>query len=116
MLQFQSAGSRPHSTSQPYQVAGHQGRFAIISTMSAPFCGDCNRMRLTADGKMKNCLFSKDETDLLAALRAGEALEPLIRRNILGKAEKLGGQFGDQPFEALHSEALINRSMISIGG
>jgi cyclic pyranopterin phosphate synthase len=47
-----------HDTSKGYKVPGHQGTFAIISTMSANFCGDCNRMRLTADGKMKNCLFA----------------------------------------------------------
>lgn len=42
-----------HETAKKYKVPGHQGTFAVISTMSAPFCGDCNRMRLTADGKMK---------------------------------------------------------------
>ena len=48
---------KAHETAKNYQVEGHKGTFAVISTMSAPFCGDCNRMRLTADGKMKNCLF-----------------------------------------------------------
>ena len=48
-----------HDTAKGYRVPGHLGTFAIISTMSANFCGDCNRMRLTADGKMKNCLFQK---------------------------------------------------------
>jgi cyclic pyranopterin phosphate synthase len=107
---------KPHSTSEVYTIPGHKGTFAIISTMTAPFCGDCNRMRLTADGKMKNCLFSKDETDLLSALRTGIALEPLIRQNVLRKAAKLGGQFGELPFEELEGETIINRSMISIGG
>lgn len=106
----------PHATSQPYQVPGHQGTFAIISTMSAPFCSGCNRMRLTADGKMKNCLFSKTESDLLSALRSGKPLEQFIRKNILGKAERLGGQFGDIPFKDLPGDKLVNRSMISIGG
>ncbi|MGK6351333.1 GTP 3',8-cyclase MoaA [Parapedobacter sp. DT-150] len=106
----------PHATSQPYQVPGHRGTFAVISTMSAPFCAGCNRMRLTADGKMKNCLFSKDESDLLSALRKGASLEHLIRENILGKAAKLGGQFGEVPFEELAGDQLVNRSMISIGG
>jgi molybdenum cofactor biosynthesis protein A, bacterial len=105
-----------HATGQPYAVPGHRGTFAIISTMSAPFCAGCNRMRLTADGKMKNCLFSKEETSLLSALREGRPLEPIILTNVLGKAEKLGGQFGDVPFEELEGERLINRSMISIGG
>lgn len=106
----------PHATSTRYAIQGHAGRFAIISTMSAPFCSSCNRMRLTADGRMKNCLFSTDETDLLTALRSGIPLEPLIRENIMNKAEKLGGQFGDLPFEQLEGDSLTNRSMISIGG
>lgn len=105
-----------HATSSRYLIPGYKGNFGIISTMSEPFCAGCNRMRLTADGKMKNCLFSKDETDLLTALRTGIALEPLIRKNILGKEEKLGGQFGDRPIDELKGEQLINRSMISIGG
>lgn len=105
-----------HDTSRPYRVAGHAGSFAIISTMTAPFCSGCNRMRLTADGKMKNCLFSKEETDILTALRNGEPVEPLIRQNIFMKAEKLGGQFGDQSLQELKGSQLVNRTMISIGG
>lgn len=105
-----------HDTSKPFRVPGHAGSFAIISTMTAPFCAGCNRMRLTADGKMKNCLFSKGETDLLLALRSGESIEKLIMQNILNKAEKLGGQFGDKPFGELNVNQLVNRSMISIGG
>ena len=82
-----------HDTSKGYHVPGHQGTFAVISTMSANFCGDCNRMRLTADGKMKNCLFAEKETDLLSALRRGEDVVPLIHQNIRSKAKELGGQF-----------------------
>jgi cyclic pyranopterin phosphate synthase len=48
-----------NETAKKYIVPGHAGTFAVISTMSENFCGDCNRMRLTADGKLKNCLFSK---------------------------------------------------------
>jgi GTP 3',8-cyclase len=113
---FEPLEREQHATSQPYRVHGHAGTFAVISTMSAPFCGGCNRMRLTADGRMKNCLFSKDETDLLTSLRNGGDLEPLIRLNILGKAEKLGGQFDETHLAELQGEQLINRSMISIGG
>jgi len=104
-----------HDTAKKYIVPGHKGTFAIISTMSANFCGDCNRVRLTADGKMKNCLFSKTETDLLAALRNGENVIPLIQQNIAGKAKELGGQFSAD-FEHLHNEDIDNRSMITIGG
>ena len=95
-------------------VPGHTGTFAVISTMSANFCGDCNRMRLTADGKMKNCLFSEEETDLLTALRKGEDISPLIHQNIR-KAKELGGQFTPD-FEHIHAEDIHNRSMITIGG
>lgn len=105
----------PHEVAKKYRVPGHQGTFAVISTMSAPFCSGCNRMRLTADGKMKNCLFSKGEMDLLSALREGEDLEPLIRKNILQKARGLGGQLG-KDFKKIDGKNIENRSMISIGG
>ncbi len=58
-----------HDTAKAYQVPGHKGTFSVISTMTAPFCEGCSRIRLTADGKMKNCLFSGEETDLLTTLR-----------------------------------------------
>ena len=104
-----------HDTAKGYRVPGHLGTFAIISTMSANFCGDCNRIRLTADGKMKNCLFAEKETDLLTALRSGIDVVPLIHQNIRGKAKELGGQFTTD-FEHLHPEEIHNRSMITIGG
>lgn len=104
-----------HDTSKKYQVPGYRGTFAVISTMSAPFCGDCNRIRLTADGKIKNCLFSKTETDLLTAFRRGENIEALIKQNIGAKLEALGGQFTSN-IEEVDTEQITNRSMINIGG
>lgn len=104
-----------HDTAKKYSIEGHKGTFAIISTMSAPFCAGCNRMRLTADGKMKNCLFSESENDLLTALRNGENVLSLVRANIAAKAKELGGQFS-KDFKKIHIEDLHNRSMISIGG
>ncbi len=104
-----------HDTAKKFAIPGHAGTFAVISTMSAHFCGDCNRIRLTADGKLKNCLFSKEETDLLTPLRNGEPLLPLIHQTILSKASQLGGQF-TQDFEHLQAEDIRNRSMITIGG
>jgi cyclic pyranopterin phosphate synthase len=104
-----------HDTAKKYIVAGHAGTFAVISTMSAPFCADCNRMRLTADGKMKNCLFSKEEADLLTALRKGEDVVSLIHECISNKAKELGGQFTID-FEKLEADTIHNRSMITIGG
>jgi cyclic pyranopterin phosphate synthase len=103
-----------HDTARRYEVKGHQGTFAVITTMSAPFCGDCNRMRLTADGKMKNCLFSRTETDILGPFRNGEDIVPLIHASIAEKKKALGGQFTD--LENVNAEQIVNRSMITIGG
>jgi cyclic pyranopterin phosphate synthase len=105
-----------HDTSEPYGIKSHLGSFAIISTMTAPFCAGCNRMRLTADGKMKNCLFSKGEVDLLTSLRETGDVEGLIRKSIWNKAERLGGQMKSGSMSEIKTESLINRSMISIGG
>ncbi|RTY96626.1 GTP 3',8-cyclase MoaA [Flavobacterium sp. RSP49] len=105
----------PNDTSKKYMIPGHVGSFAVISTMSSPFCETCNRMRLTADGKLKNCLFSKEETDLLGALRSGQEILPLIKDTIMAKAKALGGQFSGV-FEDIDASKLKNRSMITIGG
>ena len=104
-----------HDTAKKYKIEGHKGSFAVISTMSAPFCEGCNRLRLTADGKMKNCLFSKEETDLLATYRKGEDILPLIQASIGKKAKELGGQFTSD-FEHIETSQIQNRSMIRIGG
>ena len=106
---------QPHETVKQYRVVDGKGTFAVISTLSAPFCGDCNRMRLTADGKMKNCLFSKGETDLLGALRRGESLSALIQQTVMEKALALGGQFAAD-LENIDANSIVNRSMITIGG
>ncbi len=114
-FEFTAIERSAHETAKNYQVLGHKGSFAVISTMSAPFCGDCNRMRLTADGKMKNCLFSTSETDLLTAYRNGDDIIPLIHQNITTKKEALGGQFTTD-LEKIETNTLHNRTMISIGG
>jgi cyclic pyranopterin phosphate synthase len=112
---FIAAENAAHDTSKNYSIPGHAGSFAIISTMSVPFCNTCNRIRLTADGKIKNCLFSEEETDLLKAVRNGEALLPLIESSIKAKHKELGGQFTKQ-FELIDANSIHNRSMIAIGG
>lgn len=104
-----------NDTEKKYVIPGHEGSFAIISTMTKPFCDSCNRMRLTADGKLKNCLFSKGETDLLTPFRKGENILPLILENIKAKAKELGGQFTSN-LESVEAQLIDNRSMITIGG
>jgi cyclic pyranopterin phosphate synthase len=106
-----------HSTAKAYRVKGWPGTFAVISTVTEPFCGNCDRLRLTAEGKMRNCLFSREETDLLSALRRGEDIAPLIEANVLAKHAMLGGlpQFKPEAQEeVLHD--LSARPMVSIGG
>jgi len=112
---YQPLAAGPNDTAKHYKVAGHAGSFAIISTMTSPFCGTCNRMRLTADGKLKNCLFSESETDLLGPMRNGEPVLPLIHACIGNKAKALGGQFSGL-LEDIEANTIHNRSMITIGG
>lgn len=107
----------PHSTAKAYRVKGWKGTFAVISTVTEPFCGSCDRLRLTAEGKMRNCLFAREETDLLTALRNGDDLAPLVQANVWAKHKMLGGLPAFQPDtqqEVLHG--LSTRPMVSIGG
>jgi len=105
----------PHSTAKKFKVVGYEGTFAFITTMSEHFCGDCNRLRITADGKLKNCLFGKEEWDLLAAHRRGEDILPLLVQGVRSKFEKLGGQLNPD-YQKIRIENINNRSMIKIGG
>src|SRR5947209_4142327 len=59
----------PHATARVYRFTDGRGRIGFINPVSEPFCGDCNRVRLTADGRLRTCLFSLGETDLRSPLR-----------------------------------------------
>jgi len=61
----------PSATARVYRFADGRGRIGFINPVSEPFCGDCNRIRLTAEGRLRTCLFSRRETDLRGALRSG---------------------------------------------
>lgn len=100
-----------NDTAKNFSILGHQGTFAVISSVTNPFCDTCNRMRLTADGKMKNCLFSQSETDLLSSLRNGQDITPLILENVWNKKSIRGGM---ETLSELGKQK--NRSMIAIGG
>src|SRR5690606_32925394 len=105
---------RKNDTDKKFGVWGHLGTVCFISTLTDSFCSTCNRIRLTADGKMKNCLFGTEEFDILGTFRRGENIIPLIEKAILRKHQKLGGQFND--YQNIQPELLENRSMIKIGG
>lgn len=64
-------GERGAAPARTWLVDGGPGAVGVIASVSMPFCERCDRVRLTADGKVRNCLFAQDETDLLALLRAG---------------------------------------------
>jgi len=81
----------PSATARVYRFADGQGRIGFINPVSEPFCGDCNRIRVTAEGKLRTCLFSLNETDLREPLRSGasdDELEQLIRDAVWRKELK----------------------------
>ena len=105
----------PNDTSKNYKVMGYQGSFSVISSVTNPFCDSCNRIRLTANGRLKNCLFSDGEEDLLTPLRNGKEIEPMIYKLIQGKKKIRNGMETIESFQEPESHNQ-NRSMIAIGG
>jgi cyclic pyranopterin phosphate synthase len=88
---LEAAARDPHATARVHHFADGQGKIGFINPVSEPFCGDCNRIRLTADGRLRTCLFSLNETDLRAVLRAGasdDELEQVIRTAVWAKELK----------------------------
>ncbi len=104
----------PNDTTKSYQVKGYQGTFAIISSVTNPFCDGCNRIRLTANGQIKNCLFSATESDLLTPLRQGKSINPIIERAVQTKFKIRSGMDTLDKFK--NTDGHNNRSMIAIGG
>jgi cyclic pyranopterin phosphate synthase len=81
----------PHSTARVHAFADGRGEIGFVNPVSEPFCADCNRLRLTADGKLRTCLFSLHETDLRGPLRAGAddaELERIVREAVWRKELK----------------------------
>jgi len=84
-------GRERHGTSRRWAFADGAGEIGFISPVSEPFCGDCNRIRITAEGMLRTCLFSLHETDLRAPLRGGasdDELEEIIRAAVWRKELK----------------------------
>ncbi|MEW7290039.1 GTP 3',8-cyclase MoaA [Aquimarina sp. 2304DJ70-9] len=104
----------PNDTTKSYQIKGYQGTFAIISSVTNPFCDGCNRIRLTANGQIKNCLFSSKESDLLTPLREGKPISPIIQKTIQSKFKIRSGMDTIDKFKKIDGHN--NRSMITIGG
>lgn len=101
----------PHATARVYNFADGRGKIGFINPVSEPFCGDCNRVRLTADGRLRTCLFSLNETDLRSPMRDGaddRELERIIRDAVWLK--ELKHHVGEPGF------IQPARSMSAIGG
>ena len=99
------------ATARVFTFADGQGRLGFIDPVSEPFCSDCNRIRITAEGRLRTCLFSIGETDLREPMRAGASdddLEELIRNAVWKK--ELKHRVGDAGF------VQPARSMSGIGG
>ena len=73
-----------------FQLAGGAGSVGVITPMTHTYCGSCNRVRLTADGRLRTCLFGDHEVDLRTPLRAGEALAPAFARALDEKPKEHG--------------------------
>jgi cyclic pyranopterin phosphate synthase len=85
---LEEIGRERHGTARRWRFADGKGEIGFISPVSEPFCGDCNRIRVTAEGKLRTCLFSMTETDLRAPLRAGasdDELEAIVRAAVWAK-------------------------------
>jgi len=94
-----SAEHRGSAPAQTWVVDGGPGRVGIIASVTQPFCGNCDRVRLTADGQIRNCLFATGETDLRTPMRAGaddEALGALLKAALWAK--KAGHGIDDPAF------------------
>jgi cyclic pyranopterin phosphate synthase len=102
----------PSETARKYRFAdGAPGEIGLIAPVSEPFCGFCSRIRLTADGKLRTCLFSKEDRDLTFLLRGGASNEELARYIQSIVMEKEAGHRINEPDFAPPS-----RTMVSIGG
>jgi GTP 3',8-cyclase len=101
-------GSAP---AELFTVDGGPGTVGVIASVTRPFCGDCDRVRLTADGQVRNCLFARSESDLRAALRDGVDDEELAQRWVVAMLGKAAGHGIDDP-----TFLQPDRPMSAIGG
>ncbi len=94
-----------------FDVDGGPATVGIIASVTRPFCGDCDRVRLTADGQIRNCLFAREESDLRAPLRTGASDEEIAERWVIAMRGKRAGH-------GIDDESFLqpDRPMSAIGG
>lgn len=101
-------GSAP---AELFLVDGGPATVGVIASVTRPFCGDCDRVRLTADGQVRNCLFARSESDLRASLRGGASDQEIAERWVIAMSTKRAGHGIDDP-----SFLQPDRPMSAIGG
>jgi GTP 3',8-cyclase len=101
-------GSAP---AEMFLVDGGPATVGVIASVTRPFCGDCDRVRLTADGQVRNCLFAREESDLRTAMRAGADDDEIARRWVAAMATK-------RPGHGIDDKTFLQptRPMSAIGG
>jgi len=106
----------PHDTARLWRVPGWRGRIGVIASMTDAFCGGCNRLRITANGELRNCLFGEEGWNLRDVIRAGatdEALQDTVASAVQAKFSKLGGKRDMHELRERGAHAL---PMMSLGG
>nr|WP_198289974.1 GTP 3',8-cyclase MoaA [Nocardioides sp. Iso805N] len=106
-----AAEPRGSAPAELFTVDGGPATVGVIASVTRPFCGDCDRVRLTADGQVRNCLFAREESDLRAALRSGVPDAEIARRWVSAMAGKRAGHGIDDP-----TFLQPDRPMSAIGG
>ncbi len=106
-----SEEQRGSAPAEKFLVDGGPATVGVIASVTRPFCGDCDRVRLTADGQIRNCLFAREESDLRTAMRDGASDDELVRRWQAAVETKRAGHGIDDP-----SFLQPTRPMSAIGG
>uniref|UniRef100_A0A182WHQ8 Molybdenum cofactor biosynthesis protein 1 n=1 Tax=Anopheles minimus TaxID=112268 RepID=A0A182WHQ8_9DIPT len=109
---FEPLPNGPNDTSKAYRVPGYRGQMGFITSMTEHFCGSCNRLRITADGNLKVCLFGNTEVSLRDALRSPGCSEDDLRCLISAAVKRKKKQHAGM----LNLSQMENRPMILIGG
>ncbi|KAJ8523286.1 hypothetical protein ONZ45_g251 [Pleurotus djamor] len=105
------AADELNDTARSWYIPGYQGSFGFISSMSDHFCSSCNRLRITADGQIKVCLFDSTELSLRDQMRTGVSDEDLLKTISQAVHQKKEKHAGMEDIDVVH-----NRPMILIGG
>lgn len=106
-----AAEPRGSAPAELFLVDGGPATVGVIASVTRPFCGDCDRVRLTADGQVRNCLFAREESDLRTALRSGASDEEIAGRWVVAMRGKRAGHGIDDP-----AFLQPDRPMSAIGG